>query len=315
MKWNSKFKEYLDDFRIKPGKEPNLKDFNTDYEHDLLDKEEGTAMLAHGIVKLAELQDKLYAEGSHSVLIIFQGMDAAGKDGVIKHVMSGLNPQGVKVTSFKAPDPHELAHDFLWRHYIALPARGEVGIFNRSHYENVLVTKVHPELLLKEHLPGIKGLSDIGDEFWSQRYHQINHFEKIISENGTRVLKFFLHLSKKEQEKRFMERIDHADKNWKFSMADIQERGFWKDYRKAYEEMLGKTSTSYSPWFVIPADDKWFTRLAVADLIYRSLEELDPKYPVLSDVQRLMLSKAKEALLGEKPMAEKTEPRGSNPVI
>jgi PPK2 family polyphosphate:nucleotide phosphotransferase len=297
---NNKLLTYLEGFQIEPGKEPDLKKYDTDYDRQFLTRQEGEDLLAADIVKMADLQGKLYAHGQYSLLIIIQGMDAAGKDGVIKHVMSGLNPQGVKVTSFKAPTAAELGHDYLWRHYIALPSRGQVGIFNRSHYENVLVTKVHPELILKEQLPGILGVKDIDKEFWDKRYKQINHFEKTLFENGTIILKFFLHLSKKEQGKRFLGRIDQADKNWKFSIDDIRERAFWKDYRKAFEDMLGQTSMDHSPWFVIPSDDKWFTRLAIANIIYRSLDKLDLSYPTASKEQKQFLLKAKEELLEEK---------------
>jgi PPK2 family polyphosphate:nucleotide phosphotransferase len=296
MKLNQKITEYLDRFQIKPGKEPDLKEYDTDYDPQFLTREEGGEILTNDTIKMAALQDKLYAGGQFSVLIILQGLDAAGKDGVIKHVMSGLNPQGVKVTSFKSPSIEELKHDYLWRHYLALPSKGEVGIFNRSHYENVLVTRVHPELILNEQLPGITDLKNIDESFWDKRFKEINHFEKTLAENGTLILKFFLHLSKKEQEKRFMERIDKPEKNWKFSQADLKERVFWKDYRKAYEDMLGKTSMVYAPWYVIPADDKWFTRLAIANIIYKNLEGLKLAYPEVNKEQKAFLDKAKEEL-------------------
>jgi PPK2 family polyphosphate:nucleotide phosphotransferase len=226
-------------------------------------------------------------------------MDAAGKDSVVKHVMSGLNPQGVNVTSFKTPTHQELEHDFLWRHYIALPARGMFGIFNRSHYENVLVTRVHPEYILNENLPGIKELTDIDNSFWEKRFKQINHFEKTLNDNGTVILKFFLHVSKKVQKKRLLERINDPSKNWKFSIGDLKERGLWKDYRKAYEDMLENTSTSQAPWFVIPADDKWFTRFVIANIIVNELGKLDLSFPPLTDQQRKDLEDAKKLLTGE----------------
>ncbi len=288
--------DYLDRFQIKPGKEPDLKTYETDYDPQILTKAEGQEILADDIIKMAALQDKLYAGSQYSVLIILQGLDAAGKDGVIKHVMTGLNPQGVKVTSFKTPTIEELRHDYLWRHYLALPSKGEVGIFNRSHYENVLVTRVHPELILKENVPDITDLKNIDESFWEKRYKQINHFEKTLADNGTLILKFFLHLSKKEQEKRFLDRIEQPEKNWKFSEDDLKERGFWKDYRKAFEDMLGKTSTECAPWYVIPADDKWFTSLAIADIIYRNLENLKLTYPEVSKEQKVFLGKAKDEL-------------------
>jgi PPK2 family polyphosphate:nucleotide phosphotransferase len=299
MKVKDKLLEYLDECRVKPGKEVNLKKYKTDFEHEDLSKEEGAELLQFGIQKLAEMQDKLYADNKYSVLIIFQAMDAAGKDGAIKHVMSGLNPQGVQVTSFKSPTSHELEHDYLWRHYIALPPRGEIGIFNRSHYENVLVTRVHPEYILGERLPDIKDKKDIDQSFWDKRFEQINCFEKTLADNGTVILKFFLHLSKKEQKKRFLERIDNPSKNWKFSSADLKERAYWKDYRKAYEDAIANTSKDYAPWFVVPADDKWFTRLIIAAAIYNEFQKLDIKYPTVSAAQKADLMKAKEMLMKE----------------
>jgi PPK2 family polyphosphate:nucleotide phosphotransferase len=299
MTIDPKLLEYLKDFRVKPGKEINLKKYNTDYEHENLTKTEGEELLEDGIRQLAALQDKLYANNRYSVLVIIQGMDAAGKDSVISHVMSGLNPQGVKVTSFKVPSPLELAHDFLWRHYIALPVRGGIGIFNRSHYENVLITRVHPEFILSEKLPGIDDLKKIDQSFWDRRFEEINEFERTISDNGTIVLKFFLHVSKKEQKKRFLERIENPSKNWKFSVQDLKERTYWKDYRHAYEDMLGKTSQEYAPWFILPADDKWFTRLAIAWLIYNEFDKLELCYPIVTGEQKAALEKAKQILLNE----------------
>jgi len=297
----AKLSKYLESLRVKPDHEVDLKkDFDTDYDHHkMLTKEEGEELLKLGIEQLADMQEKLYASGKFSVLIVFQAMDAAGKDGAIKHVMTGLNPQGVKVTSFKVPSKLELSHDFLWRHYLALPARGEIGIFNRSHYENVLVTRVHPEYILAENLPNIKSLKDINQKFWDKRFDDIKSFEKHIHDSGTIVLKFFLHVSKKEQKQRFLERIDTASKNWKFSTADLKERAFWKDYRTAYEDILAKTSTKDCPWFVIPADDKWFTRLCIAGVIYKEFEKLQLSFPTISEDQRLELEKAKAHLLGE----------------
>lgn len=299
MKVKDKLLEYLDECRVKPGKEVNLKKYKTDFEHDDLSKEEGAELLQFGIQKLAEMQDKLYADNKYSVLIIFQAMDAAGKDGAIKHVMSGLNPQGVQVTSFKSPTSHELEHDYLWRHYIALPPRGEIGIFNRSHYENVLVTRVHPEYILGEKLPGIKNTKDIDQSFWDKRFEQINCFEKTLADNGTVILKFFLHLSKKEQKKRFLERIDNPAKNWKFSSADLKERAYWKDYRKAYEDALSNTSKDHAPWYVVPADDKWFARLVIAAAVYSEFQKLDIDYPIVSAAQKEDLLKARDMLMKE----------------
>ena len=294
-------RKYTNTLRVKPKERVDLKKhYNTDYDHKMLSQEEGGELLEFGIEKLSEMQDKLYASGHHSVLIIFQAMDAAGKDSTIKHIMTGLNPQGVKVTSFKTPNKLELAHDYLWRHYIALPAAGEIGIFNRSHYENVLVTRVHPEYILSETIPGVSSLKDINQKFWDTRFRQINNFEEHLSDNGTLVLKFFLHVSKKEQKKRFVERIDNASKNWKFSIADLGERAHWKDYQQAYEDMLSNTSTKHAPWFVVPADDKWFTRLCIAEIIYEEFDKLNLRYPTLTTEQKAELAKAKVQLDAEK---------------
>lgn len=288
-------KKYL----VKPGKKILLKDFETDYQDGKLDKSEAKDLLDMGIKKLADMQDKLYAHDQYSVLIIFQAMDAAGKDSAVKHIMSGLNPTGVNVYSFKTPSTTELEHDYFWRHYKTLPARGMIGIFNRSHYENVLVTRVHPELILKENLPGINSISDIDSNFWERRFKQINRFEKNIYQNGTIILKFFLHLSKKEQKKRFIERIDDPKKNWKFSPADAKEREFWNEYQEAYQDALNNTSTESAPWFIIPADDKWFTRLAIASIIYEQFESMHLEYPKVSDEQKAELLIMKEKLLTE----------------
>ena len=290
---------YADRFRVGEGKKINLKEWLTDDKDKPVEKDSGVSLLQEDILKLSDIQEKLYASNRHSVLIVIQAMDAAGKDSVIKHVMSGLNPQGVTVTSFKTPTHQELEHDYLWRHYNALPARGMVGIFNRSHYENVLVTRVHPEYILNENLPEINAVTDIDKSFWEKRFKQINHFEDTLSDNGTLVLKFFLHVSKKEQKKRFLERINDPAKNWKFSMGDLKERDLWKEYRKAYEDMLEHTSTAQAPWFVIPADDKWFTRLVLANIIVSELGKLDLKFPVVPDVQLKQLQEAKKLLTGE----------------
>ncbi|WP_018343307.1 polyphosphate kinase 2 family protein [Cytophaga aurantiaca] len=297
----SKLLKYAETLKVKPKQQVDLKKhFHTDYDHKMLSQEEGEELLQLGIVKLSEMQDKLYASGHHSVLIIFQAMDAAGKDSTIKHIMTGLNPQGVKVVSFKTPTKTELAHDYLWRHYIELPAAGQIGIFNRSHYENVLVTRVHPEFILNETIPGVSSLKDINQKFWDKRFNQINNFEEHLSDNGTLVLKFFLHVSKKEQKKRFMERIDNPSKNWKFSIGDIGERARWKDYQLAYGDMLSNTSTKHAPWFVVPADDKWFMRLCIAAIIYKEFEKLNLKYPVITTEQKADLAKAKVQLNAEK---------------
>lgn len=286
-------------FLISPGKKISLKDYDTEYHEDEIDKSKGEELLALSREKLSELQDRLYAHNQYSVLIIFQAMDTAGKDGAIKHIMSGLNPSGVNVTSFKVPSATELEHDYFWRHYKALPVRGDIGIFNRSHYENVLVTKVHPELIFKENLPEINSVEDINDKFWDNRYKQIKRFEKNLSQNGTIILKFFLHLSKKEQKKRFIQRIDDPKKNWKFSTSDSKERQFWNQYQAAYEQAISNTSTEYAPWFIIPADDKWYTRLAIAEILYKHFSELKLEYPVLNEQQKAELEKVKEVLQAE----------------
>jgi PPK2 family polyphosphate:nucleotide phosphotransferase len=290
---------YAEKYKIPEGKPVSLRDLPTDDEDKTVNKAEGEILLKSDILKLEVLQQKLYISNRYSILIVLQAMDAGGKDSVIKHVMSGLNPQGVNVTSFKVPTHQELQHDFLWRHYIALPARGMFGIFNRSHYENVLVTRVHPEYVLNEQLPGIEKLEDIDKSFWDMRFKEINHFEKTLVENGTVILKFHLHVSKKEQKKRFLERIDDSVKNWKFSSADLKERTLWKDYRKAYEEMMEQTSREIAPWFTVPADDKWFTRLVIANIIVNELSKLDLQYPVLNPQQKIELAKAKEDLQNE----------------
>lgn len=290
----------LKHLRVKPGKRVRLKDYNTEYKGKLLGKKEAEMLLEESRKKLAEIQDKLYAHNRYNILIIFQAMDAAGKDGAVKHIMSGFNPLGVKIYSFKAPTTHELDHDYFWRHNIALPARGEIAIHNRSHYENVLITRVHPEYILKEHIPGVNGLKDIGDSFWEERFRQIVRFERNLAENGTIILKFFLHISKKEQKKRFLERIDDPSKNWKFALGDLKERGYWDDYQKAYEQAIGETSKEHAPWFIIPADDKWYARLAIASVIYKKFNELDIHYPIVDEEMKAELQKAKAQLLGEK---------------
>jgi PPK2 family polyphosphate:nucleotide phosphotransferase len=300
-------KKYL----VKPKKKIKLKDFDTEYKGKVLNKTDSQLLLENGRKHLAEVQDMLYAHNRYSVLIIFQAMDAAGKDGAVKHIMSGFNPLGVKVYSFKAPTSHELDHDYFWRHELALPSRGEIAIHNRSHYENVLVTKVHPEWILNERIPGIESTKDINDKFWQLRYKQIRRFEKNLTDNGTIILKFFLNVSKKEQKKRFLERIDDASKNWKFSLSDLKERGFWDDYQKVYEEALSATSTDYAPWYVIPADDKWFTRLAIASIIARKFATLKINYPVVNQSQKEELQKAKVQLMTEPDLVKTKKTKAS----
>lgn len=285
--------------RVKPGKKVKLKEYATKYKGKSLNKLDSTALLEKGRKHLAEIQDKLYAHNQYSVLIIFQAMDAAGKDGAVKHIMSGFNPLGVKVYSFKAPNSQELDHNYFWRHNLAMPARGEIAIHNRSHYENVLVTKVHPEWILNENIPDVDSVKDIDKKFWSKRYQQIRRFEKNLTENGMVVLKFFLHVSKKEQKKRFLGRIDDPTKNWKFSLGDLKERAFWDDYQKAYEEALEETSTEDAPWYVIPADNKWFARLAIASVISRQFDKLKLSYPAVNETQKAELQKSKLKLMSE----------------
>jgi len=285
-------------FQVKSHRRIRLKDFATGVGKPL-DKESSRKMLEASRQKLADIQDMLYAFNKFGVLIIFQAMDAAGKDGAVKHIMSGFNPLGVKVYSFKAPTSHELDHYYFWRHELALPARGDIAIHNRSHYENVLVTRVHPEYVLSERIPGIDSVKKIDKEFWKARYKQIRRFETNLTDNGTIILKFFLHVSKKEQKKRFLERIDDPHKNWKFSLADLSERQYWDKYQKAYEDAISATSTDDAPWFIIPADDKWFARLTIASVIYHYFDRLDISYPKVNAEQKAELKKARQQLLAE----------------
>lgn len=286
-------------YRIEDGAGFRLGDWDPD-DTWKLEKDGAKDLLATSVARLAELQERLYAQDQWSVLCVFQAMDAAGKDGAIKHVMSGVNPQGCQVFSFKAPSAEELDHDFLWRCVKCLPERGRIGIFNRSYYEETLVVRVHPEYLRKQHLPPAL----LSDMVWDHRFQDIRSFERYLSRNGTLVLKFFLHVSKKEQRKRFLERLEDPEKNWKFEMGDVRERGFWDDYQHAYEEMIRGTATKHSPWFVVPADNKWFTRLVVADAIIAGLESLNLEYPAVDEKQREELVRAHEALLAEKARKE-----------
>ena len=282
--------------RVEEGKGVKLKDHPTDFTGDYKDKKDAVKDLETNVLRLAELQDVLYAENIHALLIIFQAMDAAGKDSVIKHVLSGINPQGCQVTAFKQPSAEELDHDFLWRCQKALPERGRIGVFNRSHYEEVLVVRVHRGYLESQQLPdAVKKDKDI----WKKRFKQIRNWEDMLAENGTHVVKFFLNVSKDEQKKRFLERIERPEKNWKFNSGDSKERALWSDYMKAYEDAISATSTENSPWYIIPADKKWFTRLAVSEIIVKKLESLDLKYPEVTDAQRSELSEAKKILEDE----------------
>ncbi len=295
----TKFEKHIKALKVQHGEKISLTDFDTDVKDKGITKEEGETLLQRGTEKLSELQDKLYADHKNAVLIIIQAMDAAGKDSAVKHVMTGLNPQGVDVTSFKTPNKTELEHDYLWRHQLALPPRGNIGIFNRSHYENVLVTRVHPEFVLNESIPDINGVDDIDDAFFEKRFHGINEWEKHLSDNGMLVLKFFLHVSKEEQKKRLIARIDDPAKNWKFQVGDLKERALWKKYMHAYEDMLSHTSTKHAPWFVLPADDKWFTRICLSTIITNEIEKLKPAYPVTIDEVKTALQLAKKELVAE----------------
>jgi PPK2 family polyphosphate:nucleotide phosphotransferase len=286
-------------FKVSKGKGFSLKDHDSGYA-DGFKKEDAEEVLKELIAETFDLQTELYAANKYSLLIIFQAMDAAGKDSAIAHTMSGLNPQGCQVYSFKQPSTEDYAHDFLWRHYKALPESGRIGIHNRSHYENVLVTKVHPELLLNEHLPNVNSAKDIDDKFWDKRYESIRSFEKHLTENGTVIIKFFLNVSKHEQKERFLKRIDDPKKNWKFSASDIQERKKWGDYMKVYEKAIEETATKDSPWYVIPADKKWFTRIAISTIILETLKGLNLKYPVLPKEEKDRLDESKKELELEK---------------
>lgn len=279
-------------FIVQPGKKVKLKDYDPAFTGGFKSKEDAQAKLTEDIEKLTELQDILYAQNSWSLLLIFQAMDAAGKDSAIKHVMSGVNPQGCQVFSFKAPSAEELDHDYLWRCLKALPERGRIGIFNRSYYEEVLVVRVHPQILEGQKIPRMLKDKDI----WKQRYEDINNIEHYLSRNGTVILKFFLHVSKGEQKKRFLERIDTPEKNWKFSPDDVEERKHWDEYIEAYEDVCSHTSTDWAPWYIIPADRKWFTRAAVADIIAMKLKSLNLRYPKVTDEHKQSLLKAKRML-------------------
>ncbi|HTC10124.1 MAG TPA: polyphosphate kinase 2 family protein [Acetobacteraceae bacterium] len=286
----------LDCYRVTDGKGFKLKHHDpADTAGRLLSKDQASHLLQTGVIRLAELQQKLYAQNSWSMLCAFQAMDAAGKDGTIKHVMSGVNPQGVQVTSFKAPGPEELAHDFLWRCVRVLPERGRIGIFNRSHYEEVLVVRVHPEILEKQRLP--KEL--VGKKIWDERLEEIAGFEYYLARQGTVVLKFFLNVSKEEQKRRFLERLDEPDKNWKFSAGDLAERGFWDQYQAAYQEAIVATAAPHAPWYVVPADNKWFTRLVVVAAMIEALDGLDLKLPALGEEQTAALKAARAKLEAE----------------
>jgi PPK2 family polyphosphate:nucleotide phosphotransferase len=287
---------FVDRFRVEPGSTVDLrKDFDPRFTGDIADKRDAAGLLEEGIRRLAEDQDKLYAQNTYALLVVLQAMDAAGKDGVIKHVMSGLNPQGTQVFSFKAPTSEELDHDYLWRNFKALPERGRIGIWNRSHYEEVLIVRVHPELLEGQRLPERAKRKGV----WRRRFREINDFERYLVDNGIVVVKLFLNVSKQEQKQRFLERIERPDKNWKLALADVEERQHWDAYRRAYEDVLTRTSTPWAPWYVIPADRKWFTRLAVAGILVHTMDGLDLAYPEVGQEQRAEIDQARAMLEAE----------------
>ena len=283
-------------YRVDSPRSFRLKDWDPSDTAGLdIGKKGAERLLASGIQRLADLQGRLYADHEWSVLLLFQAMDAAGKDSAIKHVFSGVNPQGCHVAAFKEPSARELSHDFLWRCEQELPERGQIGIFNRSYYEEVLIVRVHPELLEQEHIPR----ELFGKNIWQQRYESINEFERHLARNGTRLLKFYLNVSKEEQRKRFLERLENPDKNWKFSERDLTERALWKKYQKAYEDAIRATSTEDAPWYVVPADHKWFTWLVLSEVIISALEKLDLHYPKLDAARRRELAKLRKALARE----------------
>jgi PPK2 family polyphosphate:nucleotide phosphotransferase len=281
-------------FRVPAGKPFQLADCNPDDTADFKSKDEAAKRLEKGVAKLRELQEVLYAQDNWALLLIFQAMDAAGKDSTVEHVMSGVNPQGCQVYSFKSPSAEEQDHDFLWRNHRCLPERGRIGVFNRSYYEEALIVRVHPEILAAEKLP--KKL--VTKNIWKERFEDINAFERYLARNGTVIRKFFLHVSKDEQKKRFLDRLDEPEKNWKFAVGDVKEREHWDEYMKAYEEVLEHTSTKHAPWYVIPADHKWFARMAVADIIVDTLESLELRFPEVTDEKKKELEEARALLEG-----------------
>lgn len=291
-------KELLKVLTAEPGKKHEVSEFDSGFTGELK-KEDAAPLIEKNVETMALLQEELYAYDRYAALVVFQAMDAAGKDGTIKHVMSGVNPQGCQVFAFKRPSAEELDHGYLWRIQKNVPERGRIGIFNRSHYEDVLVARVHPEIVVNAQIPGIKDLKDVDEKFWERRYRQINDFERYLTETGTTVIKFFLNVSKDEQRKRLLKRIDDKEKNWKFEAGDLKERAAWDQYMDAYSKMLTKTSTDYAPWYVIPADHKWFMRYAVGQIINHRLEELKMSYPKLDKEAEAGLKACKEQLLNE----------------
>jgi PPK2 family polyphosphate:nucleotide phosphotransferase len=297
--------ELIRPLRVKPGSKVNLaKDFDPGYKAGYVKKKDALEIMQRGIEMLCDYQARLAAQDSYGVLVCLQALDAAGKDGTIRHVMSGVNPQGVHVTSFKVPSAEELDHDYLWRYARHLPARGDIGIFNRSHYEEVLVVRVHPENLVRQKLPE----DARGNGIWQRRYREINDWERYLTENGFRVVKMFLNLSKEEQRTRFFKRLDLPEKNWKFSAADVRERQRWDDYQEAFSEVLSATSTRWAPWYVIPADHKWFARLCAAAVLVNTLIGIDPRYPEVSAERREHLLQVKGELEAQAPGGAAADP-------
>jgi PPK2 family polyphosphate:nucleotide phosphotransferase len=290
--------------RVKPGSKVQLpRDFDPAYKTPGLDKKRAVELLKEGISLLSDYQDRLAAQGTHGVLVVLQALDAAGKDGTIRHVMTGVNPQGVAVRGFKVPSDEELSHNFLWRYGQQLPKRGQICIFNRSYYEEVLVVRVHPELLDRQGLPDVDRAN-----VWKQRYRDINAFERHLTDNGFRIVKLFLNISKEEQRRRFLRRIDLTEKNWKFSSHDVAERRHFDEYQKAFADMLSHTSTSHAPWYVIPADRKWFERIAAAAVLVKALAEINPQYPEVSEDKYADLLKAKDDLVHQAPKGVPADP-------
>jgi PPK2 family polyphosphate:nucleotide phosphotransferase len=287
--------EFVEPFKVTSGKDFRLSRYDTGDTRGVKSKEEAVEYLRRGVELLAEMQDRLYAQDQWGVLLIFQAMDAAGKDGAIKHVMSGINPQGCQVFAFKAPTSEELDHDFLWRTSKSLPERGRIGIFNRSYYEEVLVVRVHRSILDMQKLPQAL----VGKDVWQERYEDIRAFERYLARQGFLILKFFLNVGKKEQKQRFLERLEKPEKNWKFSLGDAKERGHWKDYMRAYEDAIRATATKHAPWYVVPADKKWFARVVVAGAIYEALAKLKLRYPEVGPEKRKELAAARNELLRE----------------
>jgi PPK2 family polyphosphate:nucleotide phosphotransferase len=294
-KFTTEAAQIAEPYRIAKGKHFRLKDWDPADVGGIDSKEHAETLLEQGRKILNDVQERLYAQDKWALLIILQGMDAAGKDGVVSHVMSGVNPEGCDVSSFKQPSKEELDHDYLWRAHQRVPSRGKIGIFNRSYYEEVLVVRVHKTLLAAEHLPEAMA----GKHLWNRRYEDINAFERYLAHNGVVVRKFFLHLSKSEQKNRFLERLDDPHKNWKFSMADIQERGYWKDYQQAYEELIQQTSTKHAPWYVVPADNKWYTRVVVSAAIVETLNSLKLEFPVVDKAKKKELEQVRRSLVKE----------------